>query len=164
MRKTFAPLDDALIERLFQPAADAVSNRIGLSRASAACYCLDIASLSWIVSRVRGLSDAVTAWDASNSFVDLTLLLLGLVALISLRTLFRRAEGKQGNPLRMAMQPHRAVVLLMLVSRLVQLRSPGLADAADVVMLVCAASALYLGACAERPPVRRIWASLVPAG
>lgn len=164
MRKTFAPLDDVLIERLFQPALDVVTNRIGIARGTAACFCVDLASLSWIVSRAQGLSDAVIAWDASAAFRDFAFLLLGLIALTSLRTLFRRAGGGSGNPLRMTMQPHRAVVLLMLVVRLMQLQAPGLADAADLVMLVCAASALYLGACAEPPPIRRGWVSLVPAG
>jgi hypothetical protein len=163
MRKTFAPLDDLLIERLFQPGSDLIADWIGFGRTTAACFCVDIASLAWIVSRARGLSDAVAAWDASTSFIDLSLLLLGLVALISLRTLFRRAGRKQANPLRLVMRPHRAIVLLMLVTRLVQLHAPGLADAADVVMLICAAAALYLGACAERPPIRRNWTSWVDA-
>ena len=164
MRKTFAPVDDVLIERLFQPALDTITNRIGFDRGRAACFCLDIASVSWIVSRARGLSDAVVAWDASNAGAGFALLVLGLAALTSLRVLFRRAGSSGGNPLRMTMQPHRATVLLMLIVRLVQLQAPGLADAADLVMLVCAGSALYLGACAERPPIRRGWVALTPAG
>lgn len=154
MRKTFASLDDVLIERVFQPISDAVTHRIGVSRGSAAQFCIDLASLSWIVSRVGELSSAVTAWDCGAAFLDLLILLLGLVALVSLRTLFRRAGGKQGNPLRMAMQPHRAVVLLMLVARLVRLQACDLAGTADIAMLALTASALYLGACTERPPVR----------
>lgn len=163
MRNTFAPLDDALIERLFQPASDSISHQTGLSRVGAIGFCVDLASLSWIMSRVGGVSDAVAAWDASTAFLDIALLLLGLVALLGLRTLFRRAGGKQGNPLRMAMRPHRAIVLLMLLARLAQLRAPALADMADLAMLVFAAAALYLGACAERPPVPRIWAAVAPA-
>ncbi|HBK05992.1 MAG TPA: hypothetical protein DDZ81_09010 [Acetobacteraceae bacterium] len=163
MRKTFAPLDDMLIERLFQPASDLMSHRLGFGRAAAACFCIDVASLSWIVSRAWGLSDAVAAWDAATAFLDMATLLLGLIALISLRTLFRRASSKQANPLRQVMRPHRAIVLLMLAARLAQFRSPAPADLADLAMLVCAAFALYLGACAERPPLRRGWASLAPA-
>lgn len=163
MRKTFATLDDVLIEWLFQPASDVIAHRIGIGRAGAACFCVDIASLSWITSRAGGLSDAVVAWDAGTAFLDLVLLLLGLAALTSLRTLFRRAGRKQGNPLRPAMRPHRAVVLLMLAARLLQLQAPDLACAADIAMLVFATSALYLGACTERPPVRRGVAVPVPA-
>jgi len=159
MRKTFAPLDDVLIERLFQPVSDLISYRIGVNRTVTACFCIDIACLAWIVSRVRELSGAVITWNAGAAFLDLALLLLGLVALVSLRMLFRRAGGLQANPLRQAMQPHRAIVLLMLVSGLVQLHTPTLAGAADLAMLTCAASALYLGACAERPPIRRDWSA-----
>jgi hypothetical protein len=164
MRKRFAALDDVLIERVFQPVSDLISNQIGLSKAMTACICIDIASISWIVSRTRGLSSAVTAWDPVATFLDLALLLLGLAALISLRSLFRRAATrKQANPLRLAMQPHRAIVLLMLATRLTQLPTFDLTDAADVAMLLCASSALYLGACVERPPVRRQQDVLIPA-
>lgn len=154
MRKSFSPLDNVLIERLFQPALNSITDLSGVGRATAACFCADMASLSWIVSRSRGLSDAVTAWDASNAFVGFALLLLGLTALTGLRTLFRRAGGSHGNPLRTSMQPHRAIVLLMLAAKLVRLQTFALADVADLAMLMFAASALYLGACGERPPVR----------
>jgi hypothetical protein len=163
MRKTFAPLDDVLIEWLFQPLADLIWRRTGLGRAAAACFCLDVTSLSWIVSRSAGMSDAVAAWDAATAFLDLAVLLLGLVALISLRGLFRHAGLQQGNPLRPAMRPHRAIVLLMLGARLMQLPALDLTGAADVAMLAFAASGLYLGACSERPPVRRSWAALIAA-
>jgi hypothetical protein len=164
MRNTFARLDDVLIERLFQPLSDLVSYRIGVGRGVIVCVCLDIASLSWIVARTPALSDAVAAWDALSGFCDLAFLLLGLVAMISLRTLFRRAEAKQANPLRPAMQPHRAVVLLMLAARLVQLKAAGMSDTADAVMLLFATTALYLGACTQRPPVRRAGQALATAG
>jgi hypothetical protein len=156
MRKTFAALDDVLIERVFQPMTDRASSQIGLSKTATVRGCIDTASISWIVSRAGGLSDAVTTWNAGAAFLELALLLLGLTALISLRALFRRtATGKQANPLRQAMQPHRAIVLLMLATRLAELPTFGLTDAADVAMLLCASLALYLGACVERPPVRR---------
>jgi hypothetical protein len=163
MRKTFARLDDVLIERLFQPAADLITNWIRIGCGPAACFCLDLASLSWIVSRAPRLSAAMAAYDGRSAFLDLSFLLLGLVALISLRTLFRRMRGKQGNPLRMAMQPHRAVVLIMLAARLLQIQAPGLPDAADVAMLTFVTFALYLSACASQPPVRRALAVLLPA-
>ena len=105
----------------------------------------------------------MAAHDDGSAFLGLLFLLLGLVALISLRTLFRRAKGKHGNPLRMTMQPHRAIVLMMLVARLLQLQAPSLADAADVAMLTFATFALYLGACVEPPPVQSPSAALVPA-
>jgi hypothetical protein len=158
MRKTFAALDDVLIERVFQPASDMISNRMGLSRTAIACFCIDIASLAWIVARARELSGAVAASNTGTAFLDTTVLLLGLVALVSLRALFRRAAArKQANPLRLAMLPHRAIVLLMLASRLVQWQAPGLTDGADLAMLLFAVAALYLGACTERPPIQSGW-------
>ncbi|HEY0184873.1 MAG TPA: hypothetical protein VGC09_18890 [Rhodopila sp.] len=163
MRKTFEPLDDVLIEWVFQPLSDSISYRTGLARGVAACLCLDLASLSWIVSRAPGLSDDVVAWEAGSAFLDICLVLLGLAAMISLRTLFRRTGAKVQNPLRSAMRPHRAIALVMLVAQLVRLQ-PRLADSADAAMLLFAALALYFGACAERPPARRTSAAFVPAG
>jgi hypothetical protein len=163
MRKTFAPLDDVLIEQLFQPISDLMTHRLGASRAMAACFCIDVASLAWIVSRARGLSESVATWNASAAFMDVSFLLLGLIALMALRALFRRAAGKPANPLRLVMRPHRAIVLLMLVAQLMLHQAPDLADVANIAMLVFATSALYLGACAERPPIRRVSAGLVPA-
>src|SRR5271165_1592416 len=96
MRKRFARLDDLLFERVFQPASDLVALRLGLTRGTAACVCLDVASVSWIVSRVPGPSD-----DAGMSVLSLGVLLLGLAALAGLRALFRRAGASaRGNPLR----------------------------------------------------------------
>jgi hypothetical protein len=162
MRKSFATLDDALLERLFQPASDVMTHRLGLARSATACACVDVAIVAWIVSCEPRLSAAVMAWNAGGAFVDLILLLAGLAAMVSLRELLRRRDSDKANPLRPAMQPHRAIVLLMLVARLAQWQSPGLAEAADLVMLVSAVAALYLGACAERPPIRRVLASLLP--
>jgi hypothetical protein len=154
MRKTFAPLDDLLIERLFQPVSDLLSHRMGRGRGWTACFCLDLAALAWIVSRAPELSREVVAWQTSAAFCDLCLVLLGLVALMSLRTLFRRSKDKPGNALRAAMQPYRGVALLMFATRLLQLK-PELPDGADAVMLVLAGAALYFGVCVERPQVRR---------
>jgi hypothetical protein len=163
MRKTFARLDDALIERLFQPASDLITYRIGVNRTVTSCFCIDVACLAWIVSRVRELSDEVGAWRAGVAFLDLATLLLGLIALVSLRVLFRRAGGLQANPLRQTMQPYRGIGLLMLASGLVQLHTLTIASAADLAMLMCATLALYLGACTERPPLRRSWSPAVRA-
>jgi hypothetical protein len=120
MQLNFIPLDDTLIERVFQPVADALSDRFGLDRRRAACICIDVASVGWILSQARALSDAVMGWQAGTSVLRMAVLLLGLAALTGLRGLFHRLTGEaKANPLRPAMRPHRAVVLLMLVARLV---------------------------------------------
>jgi hypothetical protein len=166
----FASFDDSLIERVFQPVADFLLHHLSLGRSGAACLCVDVASVGWILARARALSAAVLRWDAGASFLDLIVLLLGLLALISLRTLFRRTSGKpNANPLRLVMRPHRAVVLLMLAARAVQLSAvpSGLADlgdVADVAMLLFGAAALYLGACTERPPLKRVCSAMAGSG
>jgi hypothetical protein len=62
------------------------------------------------------------------------------------------------------MQPLRAIVRMMLATRLLRLHLTRLAGAADIAMLAFATSALYLGACLKRPPVRRVWSGFAPAG
>ena len=163
MRKMFTWLDGVLIEELFQPTADLITHRVRVGRGPIVCFCLDIASVSWIVSRSPGLSTAMAAHDDNSAVLDMLFLLLGLVALISLRMLFRKTTGTHGNPLRIAMQPHRAIVLMMLAARLLQLQALGLPDIADVAMLTFTTFALYLGACVEPPPVHRHQAALLLA-
>ena len=154
MRKAFASLDDVLIEALFQPTSNVVRQRFGVSRGFAACFCVDLASLAWIVSRTPELACVVGAWDACRAFLDVSILLLGLVALVVLRRLFRRMADRRGNPLRVAMRPYRAIVLLMLLAHVVQRAPPEHADPAGIAMLAFAAAALYLGACSEPPRIR----------
>lgn len=163
MRKAFASFDDVMIERVFQPLTDMMSDRIGISRGGAACFCLDLASVAWIVSQAPALSSAVQAWLAGPAMLHALLLLLGLVALTSLRTLFRRVGAANANPLRLAMRPHRAVVLLLLAVRLAEPSGTALGDLADLAMLACSTAALYLGACATPPPLRRRIEVLEPA-
>lgn len=156
MQKVFAKFDGFLIERIFQPLCNLLADRFGIARFVAAGFCLDLASLGWIVSRAPGLARDVQAWDATPAGLHLILLLLGLTALTGLRSVFRRQAGQQkANPLREAMRPHRGILLLLFVARMAHVEPVGIAQAADGVMLVAALLALYLGACAERPPVRR---------
>lgn len=154
MRANFTRFDDALIERVFQPIADSITCRIGLDRLRIAAVCLDAASIAWILSRAGALAQAVLQWDPGTALSRTLLLLLGLVALTSLRTVFRRVgAGSGANPLRVAMLPHRGVVLALLLVRLPAL--PGFAGMADLAMLGLAACALYLGACVAQPPGQR---------
>ncbi len=154
MQKMFGPLDDVLIERLAQPAAELLWDQLGIRRSGAACLCIDVAFLAWIISRTPGLVNAMVAWHVGFAALDATFEVLGAVALSSLRILFHRTKGRQRDPLRPVMQPYRAIVLLMLVARFGQAPEVDLADVADIIMLVFATSALYLAACKEPPPLR----------
>ena len=157
MHQTFMRIDEALFDRVFQPLCNSMADRFGIGRGATACYCLDIACLGWIISRAPGLSDDVMAWDAFPATCQAVILLVGLAGLTALRFLFRRPLRRgHGNPLRLSMRPHRAILLLMLIARLVQAPGFDLADIADLGMLLFTATALYIGACAERPPVRRV--------
>ncbi|HUN43029.1 MAG TPA: hypothetical protein VMU81_22280 [Acetobacteraceae bacterium] len=151
MLRRFACFDSALIERVFQPAADAVAYRLGLDRLRIAGFCLDGASIAWILSQAGSLSDAVIRWQAGTAFLRLVLLLLGLLALCSLRVAFQRVTRAKGmNPLRIMMLPHRGVLLALMATRLLLISS--FAGAADLTALSFALCALYLGACASPPP------------
>jgi len=146
----FAYFDTALIEQVFQPAADTIAHRLGLDRLRLAGFCLDAASIAWILSQAGSLSAAVTHWQASTAFLRVLLLMLGLLALCSLRVALQRAGAAKGlNPLRVAMLPHRGVLLALLAWRLVTLGS--FANAADLAAMLAALCALYLGACATPP-------------
>ncbi len=154
MRHSFARLDDSLIEGAFQPVSDIISERFGLDRLRAACFCLDGASLAWVLSRAGILSDALRPTEIGSACLQVLLLVLGLVALTSLRTLFHRVAGSRAaNPLRAAMLPHRAVVLALIVAQ--SLNLTGMPDLAGLAMLGLAAAALYFSACTSRPPARR---------
>jgi hypothetical protein len=163
MPNVFVSLDDALIERVFQPLIELAAARLGFGRLTLACVCLDAASFTWILSRAGALTGTALAGTAlAGTCLQSAILLLGLTALVALRALFRRAQGRpQANPLRHAMRPHRGVILLLLAGRMAQWNHAGVAEAADLMMLLFACAGLYLGACGERPPLRR--ASLKPA-
>jgi hypothetical protein len=163
MRRTFAPLDDALIERVYQPLTDRLAEKVGMRGRRAACLLLDAAGIAWILSQAQAPAEAAHGWDAVTMAWRGGALLIGLAALSSLRTLFRRAPNGMGNPLRASMQPHRGIALMLFAARMVDLGDFGFSEFADVAMLLCAVSALYLGACAERPPVRRRSEDVAPA-
>ncbi len=157
MRRWFTPLDDKIIQSVFQPLTDMMADRFGLDRPRLACFCLDLSILGWLLARLPAMSDAVTAWNPMSAVPKLVMLVLGVVALLALRTVFRRFGGKPGaNPLRLSMRPHRAIILLLLVSRPLQFGLADMGDVADLGMLLFAALGLYLGACSQPPANRHV--------
>jgi len=151
MLQRFAYFDGALIERVFQPAADTVSHHFGFDRLRIAGFCLDASSIGWILSQAGSLSEAVARWQAGAGLLRVLLLMLGLLALGSLRLAFQRVGAVRGmSPLRVTMLPHRGVLLALLCWRLLTLG--GFANVADLAALSFALCALYLGACAAPPP------------
>ncbi|MFO1028835.1 MAG: hypothetical protein U1E70_26980 [Acetobacteraceae bacterium] len=163
MRRFFAPLDDALFDRLFQPLTGALRERYGLRRDGVAGFFATAATICWVLARLPGLSAAIDAHDTLGTVARSVILLLGLGALVSFRMMVRRVRAGAANPLRWTMLPHRAIVLLLLATRLIQPSGPLVRDLADVAMLLFAAAALYLSACADPPPVRPARRGLLPA-
>jgi hypothetical protein len=157
-------LDDRLIEHVFQPVADTLYQQLRLTRFRAACWGLNAAAIAWVLAQSSPLSNAVMAWQAGQAVMRALLLLLGLTALLGLRSLFQLvAKSRTPNPLRAKMLPHRCLVLLFLTTDLAHLRYTGKLDsAADIAMLGFAATALYLAACAS-PPLTKHWSRLANA-
>lgn len=153
MLEHFRRFDTALIERVFQPAADSLASRAGLRRLSLVWLCLDAASVAWILSQAGSLSAAVLQWQATAGLFRAALLLAGLAALRGLRVLFQRVNVGRINPLRVLMLPHRGIILALLLARAPAMGN--FAGAADAIMLILAACALYLGACMPPASVRR---------
>lgn len=154
METWFGRLGDFLLESIFQPILDRLSYHFTAVRVRAACLCLDLSAVGWIVSRSGGLLQLVTNRDMGVSPGAIAVLLIGLIALTSLRIAFRRTPTRNGgNPLRPSMRSFRGISLLMLLSSLSHLGGTGWAD---VVMALSTTAALYAGACTDGPDGRRI--------
>ena len=80
----------------------------------------------------------------------------GRAALTGLRTIFARLPGTGTNPLRITMRPHRAVILLMIITRTMILQTLDMSTLSEFGMLGLAAASLYFGACAACPPGQRL--------
>src|ERR1700722_3246418 len=76
MQAGFIRFDGALIEYVFQPLANSITYRIGLDRLRVAGFCLDAASIAWILAQAGALTCSVAQWDATASFLRALLLLL----------------------------------------------------------------------------------------
>ena len=157
-------MDNRLIERVFQPLSNALYLRLGVPRFRAACLSLDAAAIAWTLTQAAPLSNAVLGWQAGLAVMRGSILLLGLTALLSLRSLFRRLSASpRPNPLRAKMLPYRCLVLLFLITDLCHAVSGGSLGAdANMAMLGFATMALYLAAC-DAPKLKRRWSSLASA-
>jgi hypothetical protein len=151
MKDALERLDDALIDRVFQPLADWLDQHVALDIFRVARTLVDLASLMWICA------EAAERFDGSGlAFAHFTVIVLGLWALSTLRKVFERPAGTraQANPLRAGMNVHRAACLFWLLALLAK-TAEAPADLAPLALLavgVFATSALYIGACTKPPP------------
>lgn len=164
MREGFARVDDALIDRLFQPLADWMNQRLALGPGRAARGAIDLASLAWIIAQLADAADAVQRHDIRACLFLGCAVVLGLWAFSILRGVFRRADGgagapatAQANPLRPGMQVHRVVCLAWMLALIVKTIATPSANGSLALLAVgvFATAAVYIGACTNNPPMRR---------
>jgi len=164
MKEGFARVDDALIDRVFQPLVDWIGDNTAFNGCRVARACIDLAALAWILSQTGNVARSVEAGNLRLEIFQFALIVVGLKAILVLRTLFQRMDGTRAarmggaeNPLRAGMQVHRAVCLLWLIGLLVKTgASPtGLESLALLAIGVFATMGVYVGACSNPPPQRR---------
>ena len=161
MRELFTSLDDALIDRLFQPLADLLDHHMALGTNRAARTGIDLASLAWIFAQAGAAAHALAAHDIAASAARGVLVVLGLGAFTILRGVFQGTDSEpsararmQANPLRPGMQIHRATCLFWMIGLAIKtIAAPmGLATLALLAVGVFATAAVYIGACTNPPP------------
>jgi hypothetical protein len=164
MKKDFEWLDDTLIDRLFQPLADWMNDRMALGPNRAARGAIDLASLCWILAQLSDVADAVHRHDVRTCVFLGLAVILGLWAFSILRNVFQRADGAnragaqaQANPLRPGMQLHRVICLFWMIGLTVKtiMEPTDFTALALLAVGVFGTGAVYIGACANHPPKRR---------
>lgn len=160
MREMFERVDDGLIDRVFQPAIDWLGDTLDIDGLRAARICTDISAFAWVVSQAGELGRAAAGGRGAELAASLVLMMLGLSAIMVLRTVFQGSSGKSsrttaGNPLRAAMHTHRLTSLFWVFGLVVKTASDpaGLAMIALFGVGVFGAAALYAAACS--PPTAR---------
>lgn len=154
MRESFARIDDALIERVAQPAIDWLGERTPLGRFGTARLFLDCSGLAWILSQASAAAQAAGV-NPELLCVRVGLMIVGLASLSVLRTVFERSDDSRrngsANPLRASMHLHRAACLIWLICLLVKVAAaPGLEAMALLAVGLFATAGVYAGAC--EPP------------
>ena len=159
MTENFARLDDALIDRLFQPLADWMDRHIALGTNRAARTAIDLATLAWMAAQAGAAANAVGSHDLRSCLIPGVLMVAGLWAFTILRNVFQRTDGEakarvraQANPLRPAMQLHRAACLFWMFALAVKTIAAPAGSLALLAVGVFATAAVYIGACTNHPP------------
>lgn len=161
MKEYLARVDDALIDRLFQPLADWMDRCLALGTNRAARTAVDLASLAWILAQAGTVSDAIAAHNVGRGTFLGIVVVLGLWAFTILRNVFQRADRRtdacgQANPLRPGMQLHRTICVFWMIGLTGKtiVVSSSFGSLALLAMGVFTTAAVYIGACTNRPPGR----------
>ncbi len=163
MQESIARLDDALIDRVFQPVVDRFAAALSVDCFQLARSCNDAAALAWILSQAGGISDAFATGNVALAGAQGVLTVIGLAALTTLRRVFdgkqgsRASSGARANPLRPAMFLHRMGCLLWLGAQMLGTitRPSSFAEILIVVMGLMTTASVYVGACSTPPPERQ---------
>jgi hypothetical protein len=156
--------DNLLIDRVCQPVADWLLRSLELDCFRVARFCTDIAALAWIISQVYGLVPTAKSGLSGTVAFQFTLIVIVLGAMMTVRSIFDRGSrtgriGQSGlsNPLRTKTLPHRLICALGLINQLVQtIMAPiGLVSVALLTMQGFLMTAVFMGACSNRPQMRR---------
>ncbi len=167
MQKNLARLDDTLIDKVCQPLADWIFESMTFDCFQISRFCIDLSALAWIVSQADGAVVAAKTGTSGLMAFQFTLIVLGLGAIMVLRSVFERGgtagsgRGARANPLRAPMYIHRLVCLLGLNNVLVQMVAAPVDLGSMALLLVggFTVTAVYMGACSNRPPERRTYGS-----
>ena len=161
MRKLMAAADDVVIDKICQPAVDWMS-RFG----EADCFriarvCVDLAAFAWILSQANSTIAAVNSGITGLAAFQFTLIILGLAAIMTLRSVFDRSagagdngKGRWANPLRPRMFFHRLICLSSLLMQAL-LGADGFDAIALLLVQALATMAVYAGACSNGMPKTR---------
>lgn len=162
MRDFIARVDDALIDRVFQPFVDWIGDLMAFGTCRMARVCVDLASLAWILAETGGLAGAIAANEFGLAAFRGVMVVMALWALSILRNIFPKAdvsgEGRAtANPLRVGMHSHRATCLLWMAGLLIKaaVAPTGFESLALLAMGSFATASVYIGACTDSPTRRR---------
>lgn len=161
MKERFTQVDDALIDRLFQPLADWMNHHMALGPNRAARASIDLAMLAWVCAQAGAAAQALGSQNVRSCTIDGAVMVAGLWAFTILRNVFQRTDSvakararAQANPLRPAMQPHRAACLFWMIGLAVKTIAAPAEFGALALLAVgaFATAAVYIGACTNHPP------------
>jgi hypothetical protein len=161
VKEKFRQVDDGLIDHCFQPVIDWLAEHTAFDCYAVARLCTDLSAFAWVLSQSNGLIAAIHAARTGEAAFRASLLLLGLGALMVLRTLFQRSGGAGAancaNPLRAGMHVHRFICVSWLLGLMFKaaIGPSGLDGYTALAVGLCGTAAVYFASCSNRPPARR---------
>lgn len=162
MREFFGRVDDGIIDRVFQPAVDWLGDIFDIDGLRAARILTDLSAGAWVLSQANQLGHAAASGHGAALSASVVLLLIGLSAIMVLRTVFQGSTGGRGramagNPLRASMHAHRLMSLVWICGLMIKTASDpvGVEMFALIAVGLFGAAALFAAACSPPTPRRR---------